>query len=267
MRFQVFFFVFFVGLSFNLFSQEIVVFTNENGSKSKEAIVILPGFGDHKKGRQHQKKYFQKKGYDLYIPIYKDGISLENCVAKLEAFYTERGMDDYQKVHFFSYIVGSWTLNRFIEKNGRKNIATIVYDRSPIQERAPYIANKHLGLIVRIKGLKNIMAEMASTPYEPLNKDSISIGIIVESKATLLMRLFKKKTLKMGEILWNLDALNQIHDDGHYTWLNHDQMYTRFDIVGAEILSFIHNGAFTPETRRKKYNWDPFKSFKKEGLE
>ena len=70
----------------------------------------------------------------------------------------------------------------------------------------------------------------------------------------------------MGEILWDVPSLKQPHDDYHYTWLNHDQMYTRFDIVGAEIFNFINRGTFSTNAKREKYNWDPFLSYKKEGL-
>ena len=254
-------------ICFNVFSQEVVKLLNKDNSIAKEAIVILPGFGDSKKGRKHQKEFFQNKGYDLYIPAYKDRKSLENCVTNLEHFYIEKKLDRYEKLHFLSYIVGSWTLNKFIEKTGERNIVSIVYDRSPIQERAPYIANKHLGLIVRMKGLKKIMSEMASTPYKNLKTDSISIGIIIESKASRLRRIFKNKTLKMGALKWDASSMNQIHKDNHYTWLNHDQMYTRFDIVGAEVLYFINHGIFSKDSRRNKYNWDPFLPYKKEGLE
>ena len=54
---------------------------------------------------------------------------------------------------------------------GRKNIATIVYDRSPIQERAPYIAANNLRLLLRLMGLRKIMDEMAETPYPSLKND------------------------------------------------------------------------------------------------
>tara|TARA_B100001287_G_scaffold222892_1_gene192110 strand:+ start:338 stop:1141 length:804 start_codon:yes stop_codon:yes gene_type:complete len=263
-------YIFFLGFVFfiysEFFSQETVVLLNQDKGISEEALIILPGFGDSKKGRKYQKKFFQNKGYDLYIPLYKDGKSLDNCVANLERFYNDHRLHKYKKVHFFSYIVGSWTLNKFIEKNGRGNIASIVYDRSPIQERAPYIANEHLSLIVRLKRLKKIMSEMANTPYNSLKDDSISIGIIIESKATPFMRLFKKKTLKMGPLKWGVSDMNQRYNDNYYTWLNHDQMYTRFDIVGKEVLSFFKYGMFSKDARRNKYNWDPFLSFKKEGL-
>jgi len=48
-------------------SQEIICKDNTKLSKEKEAIVILPGFGDSKKGRDEQEKFFKEKGYDLFI--------------------------------------------------------------------------------------------------------------------------------------------------------------------------------------------------------
>jgi hypothetical protein len=261
----VLFLFFLVFISAPLMSQEVVV-VDTSSIHVNEAIVILPGFGDTKKGRKNQKSFFQHKGYDLYIPKYKDSKSLDNCVKNLEFFYKQQDLHQYDKVHFFSYIVGSWTLNKFILKNGIRNISSIVYDRSPVQERAPYIVDKHLGFLVWLKGLKHIMKEMAQTPYIPIEKDGIDIGIIIESKATPLMRVYKKKALKMGKILWDVDSLNQSNNDYHYTWLNHDQMYTRFDIVGDEIFNFINNGSFSTSAKREKYDWDPFVSYKKEGL-
>ena len=259
------FLFFLISISAPLMSQEVIV-EDTSSVHVNEAIVILPGFGDTKKGRKNQKSFFQHKGYDLYIPKYKDSKSLDNCVKNLEVFYEEQELNKYDRVHFFSYIVGSWTLNKFILKNGIRNISSIVYDRSPIQERAPYIVDKHLGFLVWLKGVKHIMKEMAQTPYISIEKDGIDIGIIIENKATPLMRVYKKKTLKMGKILWDVPSLNQSHDDYHYTWLNHDQMYTRFDIVGDEIFNFINKGSFSKNAKREKYDWDPFVSYKKEGL-
>ena len=255
--------IFFLLPILNVKSQEVIV-EDTTSVQINEALVILPGFGDSKKGRKNQKLFFQHKGYDLYIPKYKDGKSLDNCVKNLKAFYVQHELHKYERVHFFSYIVGSWTLNKFILKYGKQNIASIIYDRSPIQERAPYIADKYLGLIVWLKGLKHIMKEMAQTPYIPIEKNGIDIGIIIENKATPLMRIYKKNTLKMGEIHWDVPALRQPNDDYYYTWLNHDQMYTRFDIVGDEIFNFIRKAKFSSNAKRIKYNWDPFISHKKE---
>jgi hypothetical protein len=250
----------------SLLAQEIIVLDTISRKEVKEAILILPGFGDSKKGRKHQKNYFQHRGYDLYIPIYKDNETLENCMQNLLLFYNTQQLEKYDKIHVFSYIIGSWTLNNFINEYGRKNIATVVYDRSPIQERAPHIAANNLKLLLRLMKVKKIMDEMAATPYPSIKNDSIRIGIIIENKATPFMRMYKKKALKLGPFRWGVDALGQPYDDYFYTWLNHDQMYDRFDVIGKEVLSFMDYKAFTKSARRVQYDWDPFISYKKEGL-
>ena len=55
-------------------------------------------------------------------------------------------------------------------------------------------------------------------------------------------------------------------DDYIYTWLNHDQMYERFDVIGEEIFYFIENHSFSNNAVREQYNWNPFTNYKKEGL-
>ena len=239
---------------------------NSSLNKSeKEAIIILPGFGDSKKGRKEQFEFFREKDFDIYIPLYKDKETVDNCVKNFEMFYEDEKMSNYKKVHVFSYIIGSWTVNKYINDNGVKNIRTIVYDRSPIQERTPYVAYTYLKRIALAK-IGPILKDFVNTPYPAILNDSINIGIIIENKATKFMRIYKKKTLRMGPINWQVDSLLQSNDDFFYTWLNHDQMYKRFDIVGNEIIFFINNGKFTDSAKKEKFNWDPFVSYKKEGF-
>ncbi|MEX2485174.1 MAG: hypothetical protein WED10_11460 [Brumimicrobium sp.] len=248
-------------------SQEIIVLDTTTTSEMKKAILLLSGFADSKKNREIQKDYFQHKGYDLFIPEYRGDETLEQCVANLNNFYNSQGLEKYDQIHIFSYILGSWTINKFIEKHGKKNISSIIYDRSPIQERAPCIASNNILFILWFKGIRFILKDLAETDYPPIEKGDIQIGIIIESKASLLMRTFKKKTLKMGPILWDIKYLNQKNDDYYYTWLEHNQMYTRLDIIGEEIFYFIKNGRFSKDAKREPFDWDPFVSYKKEGLE
>lgn len=239
---------------------------NAELSKSeKEALIILPGFGDSKKSRKKQIDFFKEKGYDVYIPSYKNKKTVEECVQKFAAFYTREEMTQYKKVHVFSYIIGSWTINKFINEYGKGNISTIVYNRSPIQERAPYIAFTYLKRMSRIK-FGPILEDFLNTKYSPIVNDSINLGIIIEAKATKIMRLYKKKTIKMGPLNWQVDSLYQKTDDYFFTWLNHEQMYSRFDIVGDEVLNFIRLGKFSSIAKKENYDWDPFVSYKKEGL-
>ena len=52
-----------------------------------------------------------------------------------------------------------------------------------------------------------------------------------------------------------------------HTYLDHDQMYKRFDIIGEEILHFLDRGVFTANARREKYNWDPFTKIKADDID
>ncbi|MEZ4921482.1 MAG: hypothetical protein R2792_20490, partial [Saprospiraceae bacterium] len=130
---------------------DIIVVHHPDAPKSEqEAIVILPGFGDKRGRRMKQKKYFEQTEYDLYIPNYRDRQSVDGCVEKLHTFYEAHDLKSYKKVHVFSYILGSWVLNKYIEKYGKGNIASIVYDRSPLQERAPQVIVDRIPLIGKI---------------------------------------------------------------------------------------------------------------------
>ena len=63
---------------FSCVGQEIICKDNTKLSIDKEAIVILPGFGDSKKGRNEQEKFFKEKGYDLFIPEYMNKFKVDN---------------------------------------------------------------------------------------------------------------------------------------------------------------------------------------------
>ena len=241
---------------------EVVVIHQPQTPKSeKEAILILPGFGDKHGRRKKQKAFFGNVGYDLYIPDYKARASLEATVENLHQFYEQHDLGAYKKVHVFAYIMGTWVLNTYISQYGKQNIATIVYDRSPLQERAPRVVVDRIpGIGKLLKG--KVLEEMSHTPYPPMTMEGINIGIMVESKATNLIKIFKKKTLSYGPIDWNNLQFNQSYHDLIYIWLNHDQLYSRFDVVGQDILFFLQHGTFTPDARRDPYDWDVFKKYK-----
>lgn len=228
---------------------------------NKEALLILPGFGDKRKRRKKQRAFFQQLNYDLFIADFHSRKSMNLTVKNLEAYFEANELKGYKKIHVFSYILGSWTINEFIKKNGRQNICTIIYDRSPLQERAPRIVVDKLALMGKIKKGK-VLKEFSQTPYPILKNDSIRIGIIVESKATRLVRIYKKTALSYGPISWNPSDLNQSYDDLFYTPLNHDQMYTRFDVIGDELIHFLEYGKFSNLARREPFEWDVFEKWK-----
>ena len=98
------------------------------------------------------------------------------------------------------------------------------------------------------------------------NKDSLIIGVIIENKATRLMRFFKKTSDSYGDYNYNAEEIEMNLDDFIHTYLDHDLMYKRFDVIGQEIIHFLGKGIFSDNAKREKYNWDPFKKLKKNDI-
>lgn len=241
-----------------LSAKERIYIANISKEKSeKEAILILPGFGSRVHGTGNIADFFFFKGYDVFIPDYISRNSISACVSNLDAFMTKHKLSDYKKIHVFAYIVGSWTLNNWILQHPNNNISSIIYDRSPIQERAPAALVKDIPFISWLIAGK-IMKEFSQTPYPSIPKNNIHIGIMIESKSTRLIRKHKRSALSSGSVSWDVASLQQEHDDFFYTWLNHDDVYTRFDVIGAELFYFFEKGRFMEEAQRSPYLEDPF---------
>ena len=133
-------------------AQKKDIFSIENNSipiSEKEAILILPGFGSKIHGVKHIKKFFTHKGYDLFIPHYIGRDSLQQCVITLNSFLESHHLLQYKKIHVLSYIAGSWVINLWIQQHPINNIASIIYDRSPLQERAPYVLVKDKPILIK----------------------------------------------------------------------------------------------------------------------
>lgn len=223
----------------------------------KEAILILPGFGSRIHGTKSIADFFFKKDYDVFIPDYIARGSIQKSVDNLNDFINKNNLKEYKKIHVFSYIVGSWVLNYWIQQNPENNIYSVVYDRSPLQERAPFALVKDMPLLIRLASGK-IMEEFSKTPYPAMTDSKIRVGILIESKATKLVKKHKRSVLIQGEVSWSINSLKQEYKDYLYTWLNHDDMYTRFDIIGGEIFNFFKFGNFTSSAKRDAYTEDPF---------
>jgi hypothetical protein len=247
--------------------REYVIIENDSVSRSqKEALLIIPGFGTRSEGVKDIAEYFGNRGYDLFIPSYISRDSLNACVANLDRFIKKQKLSEYKRVHVFSYIIGSWTINRWMKRNPDNNIATVIYDRSPLQERAPYAIDKDLHLIVRLlEG--DIVREFSTIPYEPITNDStIQIGLIIESRATKLIRNHKKSAMELGPVDWTITGRNQNCDDHFYTVNNHDEMYHDFSLIGPEIFHFIKNGKFTDNATETLPQIDHFQTKKPKGV-
>lgn len=228
---------------------------------NRKVLLILPGFGDTKKRRKAQLAYFSHRGYDVFIPHYRDRRSYEATIKNLQDFIEERQLDAYQQVNVFSYIVGSWALNEVLNRKSLPNLSHIIYNRSPLQERAPVIVRKKLKILGRIK-VGRMLEEFADIPYPNWNPNpGIKVGLLIECKATPLIKFFRRYTLSLGPLCWNPSCFQQPHDAVHYTWLNHNQMYTHMEVIGPHILHFLEEGSFAETARTKPYQWDHFAKY------
>src|SRR5688500_6755145 len=116
----------------------------------RDALLVLPGFGY---GRTADKAFRSVavqaagEGVDLYVAPFVTRSGLGTSGAKLERFIREHRLDRYERLHVFAFIAGAWTLNPLVERHQPANLATVIYDRSPFQERAPRIAAAKLPLL------------------------------------------------------------------------------------------------------------------------
>jgi hypothetical protein len=243
-------------------AQEVIVVDDSKSRGEKTALVVLNGFGDSKKNRRVQTEFFTSLDYDLFIPEFILRHSLDESLDAFSDFYREQRLDEYDEVKVMCYIIGGYVLNRHIEKEGFGQISTIIYDRSPIQERAPIVAVDRICLISKIV-YGDVLLQFSKVEITPLEStEGVEVGLIIENKATSLMRKFQKAANKYGEYNFLPDQIDGNLDDYFHTVLDHDEMYVRFDVIGDEIKYFLENGRFTQEARRDRYEWDPFKKRK-----
>ena len=246
----------------SIYSQDVIITDTTVFASDKEALVILNGFGSSKNNISFQKDFFKERGYDLFIPDYIAKESIEMTISNFSSFYDNNNLGVYKEVKIFCYIIGGYVLNQHIERYGRGNITTIIYDRSPTQERAPRAATESLPLISQLLYGK-VLADFSELDITSLIDDSgLKIGVIIENKSTSLMRFLKKTADRYGEYNYRAEYIEPNLDDFMYTYLDHNQMYKRFDIIGEEILHFLDRGVFTTNAKREQYNWDPFKKIK-----
>jgi hypothetical protein len=220
------------------------VYLSQDSLKTDQALLILPGFGSKIYGTRALKQFFKQAEMPVYIPRYISRKSIRLSMNSLERYYQKQGFGEYKQLHVLSYIVGSWTLNQWIADYGKRNIKTIIYDRSPLQERAPLILLKDMALVNALVFGK-ITRDFVNTPYPVLNDSTIIKGVFIETYATNVVRKHKETAMEQGPLSWDVTDLKQPVNDFTYLPLNHDQMYTKPQEFGNEVFYFIEHGHFS----------------------
>lgn len=212
-----------------------------------DALVVIPGFGYSSAGERVFRSLAQSMaadGIDLYLPTYVSRRGLDNSRARLWRFIRANRLERYARVHIFAFIAGGWTVNPLVDTNALPNLTSIVYDRSPYQERAPRIAMDRLRLLTWMR-YGHVVFDVARTPYPPVSSPRVRIGILVETVPTSFVKRFRSSASRYGPYQFECNAFNQPHDDCAYVALSHDQLYVRFAEVWSDVRSFIRTGQFT----------------------
>jgi hypothetical protein len=196
------------------------------------------------------------EGIDLFVPTYLSRSGLVESRSKLQRFIRDQGLGRYKRLHVYAFIAGAWTLNPLVEAQGLPNLATIVYDRSPFQERAPRIASEKLHFLTWVRYGSPVF-DLARTPYPPLTARDVKVGIMVETSPTSFIRKHEQTARDYGAFRFECDALMQRYDDCMYLPMNHDELYVRLGEVWPDVLAFIRNGRFTSAATRTPPTGDP----------
>jgi hypothetical protein len=215
-----------------------------------DALLVLPGFGYGPAGGRAFRALaaaMAAEGIDLYVPAYVTRSGLADTRAKLERFIRDKRLNQYQRLHVFAYIAGGWTLNPLADR--LPNLATVIYDRSPFQERAPRIAADDLRLLAWLRYGRTVF-DVARTPYVPFAAPNVNVALMIESAPTSFIKRHEKEALRYGPFEFACDAFGQRYDDCLYLPLNHDQMYEQFADVWPDVLAFIRTGRFDRNAQR-----------------
>ena len=224
-----------------------------------DALLVLPGVGYSRAGEKAFRSLAPEmaaQGIELFVPTYISRSGLVKSRANLQQFIRDHRLDQYDQLHVFAFVAGAWTLNPLLQVQGLPNLATIVYDRSPYQERAPRIADEELHFLTWLR-YGSVVFDLAKTPYVPLTVPGPRVGIVVETTPTSFIKGHEQTARSYGPFQFECDAFMQAHDDCVYLRLNHDELYTRFAEVWPELLAFIRTGRFTGAANRTPPTGDP----------
>src|SRR5215471_1294954 len=217
-----------------------------------DAVLILPGFGYGPAAGTVFKEISAvaaRDGVDLYVAPFVTRSGLDDSRARLRRFIQEERLDRYERLHVFAFIAGAWTLNPLLDQIALPNLTSVVYDRSPFQERAPKIAVTKLPRRAWLRYGATI-ADVARTPYPPARRPDVHVALLVESVPTPFMVSHAKDAAAYGPFDFACGSLGQPYDDCAYVPLNHTEMYARFADVWPDVDAFIRTGRLRSNANR-----------------
>ena len=189
------------------------------------------------------------EGVELFVPSYISRSGLYKSAVQLNRFIGQHRLDQYERLHVFAFIAGAWTFNPLAGIRPLPNLATVIYDRSPYQERAPRIAAEKLRLFAWLRYGSPVF-DVAKTPYPPLASPDVNVALLVETRPTSFIRQHEKAARSYGPFRFECDAFMQRYEDCLYVDMSHDEVYVRFGEIWPELLTFMRTGRFTSAANR-----------------
>lgn len=220
---------------------------------------MLRGFGyggDGERALRALEPAISAEGMDLHVPDYISRAGLNDSRAKLQRYFHAH-LSRYERIHVFSFIAGGWTLNPLVAGGSVPRLATVIYDRSPLQERAPRIADERLHFLTWLRYGSPVF-DVARTPYAPLMDANVRVGLLVETVPTSFIKKRERVARSYGAFRFDCDAFEQRFDDCAYVELSHNDLYKQFASVWPDVLAFIRTGRFTSTADRTMPQGDPF---------
>lgn len=225
----------------------------------REALLVLPGFGY---GRSQGESFralaapMAREGVDLYVATYVTRSGLADSREKLARFIRDNRLDRYERLHVFAFLAGGWTLNPLVERQALPNLVSVVYDRSPLQERAPKIAATKLPTLAWLRYGSTVF-DVARTPYPLFEGPDVKVALMVETRPTAFIKKHADAARQDGPFDFACDAFGQRYDDCLYLPYSHDEVYAHFADVWPEVRTFIKTGHFSDAADRTPPVDDP----------
>jgi hypothetical protein len=210
----------------------------------RDALLILPGLGYGRGDSQAFRSVARSaagEGIDVYVSDYLTRDGLATSRDKLRNYVRAQRLDRYERLHVFAFIAGAWAFNPMVERDSIPNLATVVYDRSPLQELAPSIAAQKMPVLAWLRYGSTIF-DLARTPYPQLAASGVKVAVLVETRPTKFMRKHDREARELGPVVMHCDAIDQRYDACWHVPMSHDELYTRFDEIWPDVRAFIRTG-------------------------
>jgi hypothetical protein len=222
-------------------------------------MLVLPGFGYGRDGERTLRSLagaMAGEGMDLYVPTFISRDGLAESRAKLRRFIRDNHLERYDRVHVFAFLAGAWTFNPLVEARELPNLATVIYDRSPFQERAPRIATEKLHFLTWVRYGSPVF-DVARTAYVPITAPGVNVALLVETRPTSFIKQHEKAARAYGDFRFDCNAFMQRYEDCAYVAMNHNELYKRFSELWPDLLAFIRTGRFSSAANRTPPAGDP----------